>query len=124
MNEYYTQLATQVENIAVAAGIIDTTASHLDAWYGRFVRARVGDTNTLMVGQKVEPTFNLTVMMDDTFIAARSASQVTRLNQAKVEEDVSTKQLAAAQTFFNKIGSYSTWLNSDLGKIDSTEKKN
>ncbi|KTD03017.1 hypothetical protein [Legionella feeleii] len=123
MNEYYTQLATQVESIAAAAGIIDTTASHLDAWYGRFVRNAIGDTNTLAVGQKLEPILHLTVMMDDTFIAAREAHQLTRLNQASVEEESSRMQLAAARAFFEKIGSYSTWLNSDLGKISPVEKK-
>lgn len=127
MDAYYVQLATQVENIAVAAGVIDMASSqldaHLNAWYGSLVKSLIGDKPPV-VGEKIKPIPHLTIMQDEVFIARRKASQTRRLNEAELLITAEPEQLVAAERFFEKIGSYYTVLNYNwnLSKLSQTEK--
>lgn len=127
MDAYYVQLATQVENLAAAANVIDMANSQLDsylnAWYGRLVKALIGDKPPV-VGEKIKPVLHLTTMQDEIFIARRKANQIRRLSEANVLITTEPEQLVAAERFFEKIGSYYTVLNYNwnLSKLSQTEK--
>ncbi len=107
MNTYYTQLATQVEAIAKAAGVLDTATEYMDSTLGTIVRYLAGDKTQLDVGEKIKPIEGLTVMMDERFVEKRKANQVTRLNEARYEEQDNTAKNAATR-FFDRLNAYSS----------------
>ena len=65
-------------------------------------------------------------MQDEIFLAQRKTYQIRRLNEAEILIKAEPEQLAAAERFFEKIGSYYTVLNYNwnLAKLTPTEKNN
>ncbi|HGF1461868.1 TPA: Dot/Icm T4SS effector SidH [Legionella pneumophila] len=125
MNKYYTQLAEQVDNIAKAAGVLDTVSDYSDSIGGKIVRFLAGDSKKLDVGPKLTSAPDLGVLMDDVFIQKRRSNQESRLNEARLgSEDKNV--LAAANRFFDKIGSYNSihkaWSKWSLANISQSEK--
>lgn len=84
MNKYYTQLAEQVDNIAKAAGVLDTVSDYSDSIGGKIVRFLAGDSKKLDVGPKLTSAPDLGVLMDDVFIQKRRSNQESRLNEARL----------------------------------------
>ena len=106
MDEYYTQLAIQVDNIAQAAGVLDTTSDYMSSLLGRGIRRLFfGDTTKMDVGEKLKPVPDLLVMQDVEFSAKRREYQTTRLSETSLEaNDTQTKD--AATRFFNILSKY------------------
>lgn len=126
MEPYYTQLATQVDAMAKAAGVLDTASDYLGGTVGTIVRYLAGDKKQLNVGQKLQPVAELTVMMDDHFIAKRRLNQITRLNEAQLKTDV-TQEKEAATRFFARLDAYNMIHQSickwSLANINQSEKE-
>lgn len=126
MNEYYTQLATQVDNIAKAAGVLDDTESYMSSELGKDIRFLFfGDKTKLDVGEKLAPVPDLLVLQDEQFNTQRRAYQSTRLSEARFESG-DTRAKDAANSFFNRLSAYNkihqTYCKWSLANISADEK--
>jgi hypothetical protein len=107
MNKYYTQLAAQVENMAVAAGYLDMTSDDLNSTFrGQMVRFLFKDKKE-DVGEKLEPILNLAVMQDEQFSEKRRVAQLERLSRAQLDGE-NTSSRKVAEEFFKRLAAYST----------------
>ena len=109
MDEYYTQLATQVDNIAQGAGVLDTASDYMSSPLGKVIRRIFfGDKTKMDVGEKLKPVPDLLVMQDIEFSEKRREYQTARLSETILEaNDTQTKE--AATRFFNVLYNYSSW---------------
>lgn len=111
MNEYYTQLATTVSHLAMAAEIIDNTANEMDNRMVKWVRTHVAkDTNSIDVGNKFEAVYGIEQLQDYDFMQTIRDAQVRRLrkNESK-ESPFSGSEVDAASRFFEKLSEYNSW---------------
>ncbi len=111
MQKYYVQLATQVNQIAVAAGVIDDIGGKMNASWALWLLSDYKQTNT---GSKLAPVPDLTNMLDDKFSAKVDEQRVSRLKQAEfsTEDNASSKNaLVAAKNFFELLATRSSLAN-------------
>ncbi|KTC65922.1 protein SidH (plasmid) [Legionella adelaidensis] len=106
MDAYYRQLATNVNQIAETAGVLDTTAEVMDYRMVKLARFLLGSTSgKVETGPRIKPIENLNVMQDATFIAAVKAARMQRYHQVALKQEDNT-EIEAAQNFFTKLESY------------------
>lgn len=109
LESYYKQLATNVDGIAKAAGIIEKGSEQLNSWYLQLARYLSGDTTPVHV-RPIARVENLSVLQDESFNKARAYYQQSQLaHYQQQQQTLATAQDAASQ-FFNELSQYSSSL--------------
>ena len=102
MNTYYTQLATNVQQLAEAAQVIDSSAEKLKTTEGKMVLTLVGDNGRITTGEEILLNPLLQQMEDEVFVQKRREYQQQRLSEARLASTDDSARLAAI-LFFQTI---------------------
>ena len=122
MELYYTELATQMNQLAAATIFLNETANNLDSPPVKFIRHRAGDKTEINPITRIEPIPELDVMQDATFIHIVRTNQANRLNEARTNSQ-DMQKIDAAHHFFDTIASYNAWYyHWDLAKLNKSDK--
>lgn len=115
LESYYSQLANQVFNLKYVAEQVDNVNTLLNKDLLEFARKVYASEGTKDID-------NVKTLFDEEFVRKRQDAQIERLHQARFEANDSIA-LDAANRFFDRLGSYSTYWNTNLAHLSQADKE-
>lgn len=121
MENYYLQLATHINDIALAANVLDNTANVMTTRYAKIARQLAGDKKKIQNPSKTPPIVDLEILQDRVFMQTLRNNEANRLSEARLISEDQGK-IDAANRFFAKLKSFSpvyhNWSMFNLSQAD------
>lgn len=124
MSSFYTMLARQVNQIGIAAKVIDDSVQGLSQPLKEFTRKMLISANPIQVGPPLQPEAHLDVLIDSAFLEKLQQAQLERKKYfPAVDAELTQNELRAANQFFNKLGQYYSWYyKGNLAHLPSADR--
>jgi|GEM_PF-4500573 len=108
MTGYYEQLASNLNGIAKAAGVLQDAGKITQTWYMKVAQKLIGTKPVNLQAEKIKPVDSLHILQDKQFVKVTREARVGRFAQAEVKIQQLSRKQDAAMRFFDKLATYST----------------